>query len=56
MGAGRFAHAWMRKLHGRWFELSDTGFDDIDYAGMPVYKLGILCMKRACAKVGCKIQ
>ena len=40
--AFRFAHAWMRKLHGRWFELSDTGLDGIHYAGMAAYRLGIL--------------
>lgn len=37
-----FAHAWMRSLHGRWFRLSEERFDGIHYAGMAVYKVGIL--------------
>jgi hypothetical protein len=38
-----FAHArgWMKRLHGRWFRLSDEQFDAIHYAGMAIYKLGI---------------
>lgn len=40
--AFRFAHAWMRKLHGRWFHISDEHFDGIHYACMAVYKVGIL--------------
>ncbi|MCY1165621.1 MULTISPECIES: DUF6868 family protein [Polaromonas] len=40
--AFRFAHAWMRELHSRWFHISDERFDGIHYACMAVYKLGIL--------------
>lgn len=36
------AHGWMRRLHGRWFRLSEECFDGIHYAGMAVYKIGIL--------------
>ena len=36
------AHDWMRRLHGRWFRLSDERFDAIHYAGMTIYKIGIL--------------
>lgn len=38
----RFAHAWMYRLHGRWFGLSEERFDAIHYAGMAVYKIGVL--------------
>lgn len=37
--AFRFAHAWMRELHSRWFHISDERFDGIHYACMAVYKL-----------------
>ena len=36
------ARSWMRKLHGRWFHISDESFDCVHYAGMAVYKVGIL--------------
>jgi len=36
------ARGWMRGLHGRWFRLSDEQFDALHYAGMSVYKIGIL--------------
>jgi hypothetical protein len=36
------AHAWMRELHGRWFHMSEERFDGIHYAGMAIYKIGIL--------------
>jgi hypothetical protein len=37
-----FARNWLKGMHGRWFNLSDTQFDSIHYAGMAVYKIGIL--------------
>lgn len=37
-----FARDWMRRLHGRWFALSDSTFDAIHYGGMAIYKIGIL--------------
>lgn len=37
-----FAHSWLRKLHGKWFNLSDETFDGIHYGGMAVYKLAIV--------------
>ncbi|MBV8603812.1 MAG: hypothetical protein JO224_03930 [Pelomonas sp.] len=43
-GAFVFAHAWMRRLHGRWFRISDECFDGIHYAGMTLYKVGILLL------------
>jgi hypothetical protein len=36
------AHDWMRRLHGRWFRLSDEQFDTLHYLGMSTYKIGIL--------------
>ena len=36
------AHDWMRRLHGRWFRLSDEQFDSLHYLGMSIYKIGIL--------------
>ena len=37
-----FLHDWMRHLHGRWFRLSNEQFDTVHYAGMAVYKIGVL--------------
>lgn len=37
-----FAHDWMHRLHGRWFRLSAEQSDAIHYAGMAIYKIGIL--------------
>jgi len=36
------AHDGMYRLHGRWFHLSVDQFDAIHYAGMALYKIGIL--------------
>ena len=36
------AHEWIHRLHGRWFRLSAERFDTVHYAGMAVYKIGIL--------------
>jgi hypothetical protein len=33
---------WIRRFHGRWFRLSDESFDVIHYAGMAVFKIGII--------------
>ncbi len=37
-----FARDWIRRLHGRWFRLSDAAFDAIHYGGMALCKIGIL--------------
>ena len=37
-----FARAWLHRLHGRWFHLSDEPFDALHYGAMAVYKVGIL--------------
>ena len=39
------AHDWMRRLHARWFRLSDEQFDTVHYLGMSIYKIGILLFK-----------
>jgi hypothetical protein len=38
------AHDRMRRLHGRWIQLSAAQFDALHYAGMTVYKVGILLL------------
>ena len=35
-------HDWIRRLHGRWFGLSDAQFDALHYGGMSIYKIGVL--------------
>ena len=35
-------HDWMHRLHGRWFRLSREQFDALHYAGMSIFKIGIL--------------
>jgi hypothetical protein len=32
----------MHRMHGRWLKLSVVTFDTIHYAGLAVYKIGIL--------------
>jgi hypothetical protein len=39
-----FAHDWMYGLHGRWYKLSVETFDAIHYAGLAIYKIGILLL------------
>ena len=36
------AHDRIHRIHGRWFRLSRDQFDTLHYAGMSVYKIGIL--------------
>ncbi|MDO9116524.1 MAG: hypothetical protein Q7U39_01085 [Nitrospira sp.] len=38
------AHDWLYRCHGRWFRLSSEQFDVIHYAGMALYKIGILAV------------
>ena len=37
-----FAHGWLYRLHGRWFKLAVETFDAIHYAGLAVFKVGII--------------
>lgn len=43
----RFWHDSLYRLHRRWFQLSVAQFDAIHYAGMAVYKIGILLLNVA---------
>jgi hypothetical protein len=38
------AHDWMVLLHGRWFHLSVDQFDMLHYAGMAIFKIGIILL------------
>ena len=38
------SHDWKRGLHGRLFLQSDEHFDALHYAGMSIYKIGILLL------------
>lgn len=37
-----FAHDWIQRLHGKWFRLSSDQFDALHYAGMAIFKIGII--------------
>ena len=37
-----FARDWMHRIHGRWFRLSGSQFDVLHYAGMAIFKIGII--------------
>lgn len=37
-----FAHDWLYRMHSRWFKLSVETFDVVNYAGISIYKIGIL--------------
>ncbi|RJR48411.1 MAG: hypothetical protein C4576_08245 [Desulfobacteraceae bacterium] len=37
-----FGHEWIHHMHGRWFRLSHEQFDAIHYAGMAIFKIGII--------------
>ena len=34
-----FAHDWVFRLHGKWFQLSREQFDAIHYGGLAGYKI-----------------
>jgi hypothetical protein len=36
------AHDWTYRLHRRWYKLSEEAFDAIHYAGIGLFKLGVL--------------
>jgi hypothetical protein len=38
------AHEWMYLYHGRWFRRSAQQFDMLHYAGMSIFKLGIILL------------
>ena len=39
-----FAHDWMYRLHTRWFKLSVETFDALHYAGLAMYKIGVILL------------
>jgi hypothetical protein len=41
-GVFTIAHGWLYRLHSRWFKFSPDQFDAFQYAGMALYKIGIL--------------
>lgn len=38
------AHDWIFRLHARWFNFSLLTFDTIHYAGLAIYKIGIILL------------
>ncbi len=42
-----YARGWIKRLHGRRFNLSDERFDATHYAGMALYKIGIFLFNLA---------
>ena len=38
------AHDWVQGLHGGWFRLSRDQFDALHYAGMSMFKIGIMLL------------
>lgn len=36
------AHDWLYRFHGRWFRLQVEQFDAVHYAGMAVFKIGVI--------------
>ena len=43
-GAFIYAHDWMYRMHTRWFKISIETFDAINYAGIAIYKIGIMLL------------
>jgi hypothetical protein len=41
------AHDWLYQLHVRWFKLTEDTFDQLHYAGMSIYKIGVLLFNLA---------
>ena len=46
-GVFSLRHDWIYRLHSRWFKLSAETFDALHYAGMAVYKIGIIMLNIA---------
>jgi hypothetical protein len=42
-----FPHGWVYRIWGRWFHLTAEQFDTINFAGIVLYKLGILLFNLA---------
>ena len=39
-----YSHDWMYRLHTRWFKLSVETFDALHYAGLSIYKIGVILL------------
>lgn len=39
-----FAHDWLYRFHGKWFNIPVDRYDAIHYAGMAVYEIGIILL------------
>ncbi|GMW00405.1 MAG: hypothetical protein AMXMBFR84_15420 [Candidatus Hydrogenedentota bacterium] len=37
-----FMHDWMYRMHVKWFKMSVETFDAIHYAGMALFKMGMI--------------
>ena len=37
-----FPHQWLYRLWGKWFRLTAEQFDAVNFAGIALYKVGIL--------------
>ena len=42
-----WAHDGLYRMHTRWFKLSAETFDTMNYAGIGIYKLGIILLNLA---------
>ena len=40
-------HGWLYRLWGRWFHLTAEQFDTLNFAGMMLYKVGIILLNLA---------
>lgn len=38
------AHDWLYRAHTRWFKLSCDQFDALNYAGVAIYKIGVILL------------
>lgn len=41
-GVFTLAHDWLYRMHTRWFKLSPERFDELNYAGVAIYKIGVI--------------
>jgi hypothetical protein len=39
-----YAHDWIYRLHTRWFKLSVETFNALHYAGLSIYKIGVILL------------
>ena len=39
-----FAKGWIYRIHSRWFDISETRFDEIHYTAFAFYKLSVFVL------------